>query len=243
MQANQRIIAFGIVLALAITSSVMHGQHTLRWGAPDRVQESAERLASLDLSAGDWRLLERQVFDKDVLSILKSVGYFKHIYINDVTGERVAVAIMLGPVGPMVAHRPEICYSSAAYERLSETERVQLSVDVPVTRDRSDSDSHELFSVTFRTSGGRRQFLRVYYAWSKPFAGELNSIEGFSVWRAPQNPRMSFADEQFLYRLQVATNVVPGEEGLPQDSALRFLRQVFQNHSRDSTGFADEVIK
>ena len=188
---------------MTLVSGTMQGQATFRWGTPPELEEAADRLASLSLSNRSWNLIEQQSVDPIALRLLRSAGYLQHVYENGATKELVTVAIFAGPTGPMVAHTPVVCYSANDYEVIAGPDQASITAD--------DGVSHELFVLTLQSNDVHQDRLRIYYGWS-------NGEGGF---QAPDNPRIAFADDSFIYRIQAATRL---SNMTSEDAARAFLR-------------------
>lgn len=177
----------GVVLALGLTllSGLVHGRMSHRWGPPADMVAAGKRLEVIPRQVGPWRQESTETLADPVRDVLQCAGVIVRGYVNETTGERVKVALLLGPTGPMSVHTPDVCYSSSAY-----------TLDQPAVRrlwDRQGTPSHSLWRTVFRSTDIEGTRLCVYHGWS----------DG-GPWVAADNPRVSFADRPFLCKLQVA---------------------------------------
>jgi hypothetical protein len=211
-----KYLALSILICLTVVSGIIQGQASFRWGIPDQLLRVAAELQQCDLSSEDWRLQKRVAFDGDVLRVLKCNGFINHVYENQETGEVVAIAVMVGPTGPMVAHTPEICYPSGDYVMCEPKSMLNIA-------GRDDAAHHQLHATMFRCDNVHQNRLRVYYGWSI-YAPDKNGAWS-TQWKSPQRPRLAYANEPFLFRVQVATVLNPVDADVDEDAAVRFMTQ------------------
>ena len=78
---------------------------------------------------------------------------------------------------------------------------------------------HELWTVEFRSREVGRETIQVCYAWS-----------AHGIWNNPKEPRVEFAGEQMLFKLQVATTLagepLPGQNGPIERFLAEFLPEL-----------------
>lgn len=178
----------------------------------DREQKlrlGAEAIGRLPESFGTWRMAESQPLDEAARAMLQCRGDTSRVYTDAETGESVSLVLLAGPAGPLVAHTPEVCYSSTSFDVLESAH--------PESVRKTDRSVDEFNRVLFREStvAGRRH--RVYYAW-RPFSGS---------WTAPNRPRLALGGQPMLYKLQIGAvegmNSVLAGEGTQNDVGRRFL--------------------
>jgi hypothetical protein len=136
-------------------------------------------------SIGPWQLQSEQKLSDDAVQMLQCVGYLNRIYKNEDTNRQINVTVMVGPGSTMAIHTPEICYESRNFSLLG----AKRSVDISEKNNRQ----HKLWAVDFQTNDTSIRTLRVHYGWSNGGA-----------WTAPDRPRLAFAGERVLYKIQVA---------------------------------------
>jgi hypothetical protein len=143
---------------------------------------------------------------ENVLQILGCRAHQSRTYVDDLTGEQVALTLLAGAAGPLVAHTPDVCYPSTDFD-------VAEPVGSEVLRGTgARADTFDRATFRSRSVDARRQ--RVYYAWRK-FDGP---------WQVPPNPRLALGGQPMLYKLQLAGDA-PADPGVssPSDPARRFL--------------------
>lgn len=187
----------------------------------ERLLEIASRnIDALPETIGPWRMTASQPLDENAARMLQCRAHLSRSYRNDDTGESVSLMMLVGRAGPLLAHTPEVCYSSQSFETL-EAAHPQV-----IRKNEADEDvfSSVLFAST--TVGGEKQ--RVYYGW-RPFVGH---------WVAPKNPRLALGGEPILYKLQVdAQELAPANEKAPvADSIQRFLDDLLPALDRNLGG-------
>lgn len=196
------ILTSVVVVALTISSGVIHGRVTNRWSALD--PGVAVDLSLIPTSIGSWELAREQSVTDEVLNMLKAESSVFRVYKND-AGQFVSMAVIAGPCGPVSVHTPEICYSSQQYKQVAKRKRMQV-----------DGSQSEYWSLAFLTKNVDAAPLTVCYAWS---AG--------GNWQAPDFARRHFAGEPRLYKLQLAAP--SSETEGTSDPCAEFLKEFTEN--------------
>lgn len=151
------------------------------------LRQGADTLARLPSTIGTWRTLESAPLDDDVLAMLQCRAHQSRVYIDEETGEKVRLVLLFGASGPLVAHTPEICYSSANFEIIESSQPVIV---------RGAGTGADVFDkVVFRSRSVAAEAQQVLYAWLRP-GGQ---------WEAPRNPRLKLAGAPILFKLQLST--------------------------------------
>lgn len=208
MHVTRTLPVFAIVLVAGLTlaSGAIQGWMSNRWGTPADMLAAATRLEGVPTQFGDWQFRSSDELTDPVRQELECTGYILHDYANQETGETVKVSVLLGPSGPMSIHMPEICYSGVDYTPLGDPQRTVVAV--PEHKDQ------EFWCQKFRSNHLRGEKLSVWYAWST--GGD---------WSAPENPRFSYADQPYLYKIQLAAPVAPEAGDDSSDTCQDFLRE------------------
>jgi len=193
-----------IITVLTIVSGTIHGRMTLRWGQRPDVIGAGKRLKALPDSVGAWKAVADIPLADPVVKMLQCAGHVNRTYKNSETGDRVAVAVLLGPSGPMAVHTPEVCYSARDY-RTSQG-RVRWGFDC------ANGDQAEFWDVRLKANDLSGMLLRVLYGWTRD-----------GNWHASQSPRFEFAGSPFLYKLQLAGP--PPTDGDDRDVCEEFLAE------------------
>ena len=136
-------------------------------------------------------------------------GYIYRGYRNEVTGDSIKLAVMVGPGAKMSVHVPEVCYESNNYTLLEDREIFNVEVN---------GQTHHFWSVHFRVNEVSQRELRVLYGWTNG-----------GHWQAPRVARWSVAGEPVLYKLQVShalTGLVHVDEQASQEATRLFMQMV-----------------
>jgi|SRR5262245_17000946 len=157
---------------------------------------AAGNLEGLPEAIGPWRMQASETLSDDVLRILDCRSYQSRFYISKETGEQVALILLAGSAGPLLAHTPDVCYASSG---LAMTDPVGPEV---VRGTGAQADTFHRATVLGKSVDQKRS--RVYYAW-RTFDGR---------WQAPDHPRLVLGGQPMLYKLQVV-----GEAGALSDEA------------------------
>jgi len=173
------------------------------------LQVAGDNLSRLPETIGTWRMEKSEPLSEDVLQILGCRAQQSRTYADDLTGEQVALTLLAGAAGPLVAHTPDVCYPSTDFEI------AEAAASEVIRGSGARADTFDRATFRSRSVDARRQ--RVYFAWRK-FDGP---------WQVPPNPRMALGGQPMLYKLQLAGDA-PSEPGTsPQsDPARRFLSEL-----------------
>jgi len=215
-------MAIVLLLGLTLVSGIIHGRMTDRWGVPQTSLDAAEKLGlfSEDKQFGDWKCESSNRMSDHVVEMLACAEHIDRTYVNQRTGETVNVAVLLGPPGPISVHTPEVCYSSRAYDSRDERQRVTIKT--------TDGTEHTFWALTFRSNRLDADILRVYYAWT---AG--------GPWASPKEPRWSFSNCPYIYKIQLASHLPLGSDVQTDDPCRRFLQDfvpALKSHLIEASG-------
>lgn len=206
---------FRVWMGLIALVVISLGGHWVVRGAVSSVdqdsllQAAGEAAAQLPTSFGNWRVESSEPLSEKTLATLSCTAHQSRVYVNDDTGERVSMVLLVGRAGPLVAHTPEVCMSSVNYRIVASGRPEFVS---------SDGGRNTFARVELRSNSDSSDSQRVYYAWRPPKGN----------WQAPENPRMKLGGSPMLYKLQLATSDVAvaaeksGEPG-QDDAGRKFL--------------------
>lgn len=202
----------GVLVALAITvaGGVIHGRLTDRWGSSERALAAGQKLKEFPSQFGPlgrWQRQSEDELDATSKGQLQPAGYIVRRYSNRETGQSVQVTILVGPAAPMSVHTPEICLSSREYDVVEQRREAGF-------RDDEDTE-HRLWYVTFRSRSLQNDVVRVYYGWTTG-----------GSWAAAENPRISFAGQRYLYKMQVSGQMAPSADPSLVDPCRQFLEDL-----------------
>jgi hypothetical protein len=170
------------------------------------LQLGGENVSRLPETIGAWRTQKSEPLSESVMQILGCREQQSRIYADDQTGDQVALTLLVGDAGPLVAHTPDVCYSSTDFE-IAEPAGAEM-----IRGAGARADTFDRATFRSRSVDGRKQ--RVYYAWRK-FDG---------LWQVPSNPRLALGGQPMLYKLQLAGEAPESSGSSPQtDPARRFL--------------------
>lgn len=146
----------------------------------------AQNLSSFPSRLGEWECVSEEALKPEVERTLRCYGYVNRVYWNSQTGNRVTLAILYGPRGPMAVHTPEICYSSRG--RIPEGEPHE-------TAPRGAVSGNSFWRLGFKLPHAENADLEVWYAWS----------DG-KEWVASSYPRFWITDSLFKIQLSGPSN-------------------------------------
>lgn len=193
VRPTRRSLAAAIIVAAAITAAGAgyDGWIEHRWSAPVDARAAARRLRDVPERLGEWEVESTEALEPSIVKMLQCSGYLNRIYRHRSTGERLHVAVLAGPAGPISVHTPDVCYSNRNYQLSGGAQRLQVRA--------AQQPDEAFWDVTLRHADGPADALEVVYAW--------NDGAG---WQAPSQPRFALAGRPLLYKLQIARNVRPG---------------------------------
>lgn len=205
MKRFQPVFALALIAVLTVASGVMHGRMSNRWGKPADMEAAAKKLDGVPDQFGDWQLLTTGELHEVAAETLETAGSVTRAYVNEETGESVHLGLLLGPAGPISVHTPDVCYSSRDFTRLGQRERVTVEL--------GDGTRETFWCVTFQTNDLSGSLLRVYYGWS-----------GGDQWSAPDQPRLTYGGNPYLYKIDVTSRMPPGTDFSKVDPCREFLK-------------------
>ena len=193
-----------VVIALLMTSAVVHGSIDGRWSAKKDLVAQGEQIRTLPETAGDWKLIASPEMEENALRILQCHGWDQRQYRNLVTGQFITVAVMFGPRGPMAVHTPEVCFDSVGTSQTRDRRVESIS---------TSQNDHALWSVEFSSKDSPDDRFESWYAWSDGGAFQASKLP--RVWMASN-----------LYKIQLSGPTGSGADQPIQDFLAEFLPQV-----------------
>jgi len=169
------------------------------------LQIAGMNVASLPETIGAWHKLKSDPLSENVMRILGCRAQQSCVYADDLTGDQVALTLLAGSAGPLVAHTPEVCYSSIDVDIAEPAGAIAIRG----TGEKADTFDRMIFRS--KAVDGRKQ--QVYYAWRK-FDGP---------WQAPHSPRLALGGQPMLYKLQLAGEAAEKSGDSPESDSVRRL--------------------
>jgi len=184
------VLLIAIAFVIAGVSGWAHGLFIDRWGIPADVRAVTDQVENLSLEIDGWTAGSPRQLDDRTRKAAGAEGYFSRGYTHDATGATVHVTILCGRPGPISNHNPEVCFVNSGMRQLDDT--------APATIVSSGSDSSE--------TGGSADFIVADYRPPPSEGGpEIKTFWAWSPdgrsWSAPEEPRITFAYQPYLYRL------------------------------------------
>lgn len=201
-----RFFAVALALGMLVSSGLVHGFWTYRWRVPRELTEAPSRLEKIPLTIGAWTGKPLQL-DSEQMRRAGITGYVMRRYENQRTGAALSVLLVCGRWGQVAVHPPDVCYQGAGFEVVGTKER--FVVPGP------DGTLAETWTARFRKQEAVvPSYLRILWCWS---AGE--------AWKAPDNPRLTFAGSPVLFKLYVIRETAVPDERTADDPAVEFMQQ------------------
>ena len=202
MKQYQYLVAVLIAMGLTVASGAVFGKMSNRWGPSQDSLAAASKLESFPEEFGNWKLQSEERMSDNVVKMLECSGHISRVYVNQESGERVSVAVIVGPSGPIAVHTPEVCFSSRAHKTLESRQATAVG----------NSDD-QLWAMTFESNDLNANLIRVYFGWTPG-----------NRWEATKNPRVSLAWCPYLYKIQLASHLPAGTDLTSNDPCKNFLK-------------------
>lgn len=205
---RNHIAAVAVIAVITVASGAVHGYLDGRLTDATSIEAMASKLDAIPDQVGPWTLVSDQDLPENAQRILRCDGYVNREYWNPQTGDRVYVAVLMGPRGPIAVHTPEICFSSTGTEPMAP--RQPRSIETGGQNDR-------LWNLQFAQPGQTNPELDVWYGWS----------DG-GPWQASENPRFWLTDR--LYKIQLASRPAADGGGASGAGGGKTPAEDFLNH-------------
>ncbi len=202
-----------VVCLIVVGSGVIHGLIIDRWGSSGDLGRAVASLQQIPNEFGDWKSQEpttsaREPISARELEVGEIDGYLARIYTNPANGSTVNLMIVCGRPGPISVHTPDICFKGAGFEIVKQYQRHQIAS----TQD--NSETAEAFFADFtKPVNAAEQNLRVFWMWS----------DGRQFF-APDNPRIAFADKDFLYKIYLTRAIERVGDPPETDQCVSFFK-------------------
>jgi hypothetical protein len=216
MRVVKLLFVLATVVAATICNELFVAQRAFHAQREQMLMAAAAQLDQVPKTVGDWQLEAEDRLSQLAIETLECRGHVSRTYQNQKTGRKVNLVMLVGPSGPLVAHRPEICMDGHGFRLVGGPMRVEFAQD--------GQPGHELFQTTFATGKADRQ-VQVYYGWAR---GDR--------YEAPEYPRLTLGREPILHKIQVSCSLdskVSRDEG--RDAAQQFVNDLLPVISSLST--------
>jgi hypothetical protein len=192
-----------VAIVILLFSGLCHGLLTARWVEGDGPTDMNPVLAQVPNVVGDWQGAPLEEYK------LQSPGYqgwLARRYTNRRTRDSVTILLMCGPPGLVSIHTPDVCYGASGYE-------VEKPTRHSITLTASAEEAVFYAANLVKSKSAESSSLRIYWAW--------NNAAG--PWTVSDNPRLTFAGRQTLYKLYVIRDIT-GARPPQQEPCVDFLR-------------------
>jgi hypothetical protein len=202
-----RILPLIVGGAVLLVSGLVNGLMTSRWSVSEELHTASARLEALPMKLGDWEGQSYQM-DERQLTVAEAAGHLSRRYTHRRTGAEISLLVLAGRGGPMVVHRPEVCYVASGFVQVGTAEKWQGPAESPLS-------GSSFWAARFSRPGADPQPLRILYAWG---------TEG--DWEAADNPRLKYSRLPALYKIYLVRRLARPDESLDKDPSLDFLQVV-----------------
>ena len=154
---------------------------------PEAVKTAAARISSIPEQIGLWTSSPEEIDEREK-RLAGIGGSLRRTYRHAENGYVVSMTVLCGAAGPMSVHPPTACFEGVGYE-LSSGPNVVTFEDA----DGEHTADSVLNRATFRLPGATSSdIVRVFWGWSDN-----------GIWKAPDNPRLAFRGQPYLFKLYV----------------------------------------
>ncbi len=208
-----RYLPIVIVAVLLVVDGYVHGLWTNRWQTTSKDLELASaRLQLVPMIVGDWQGESMKPLSEREVEQAGFAGYVNRRFKNYQTGSVISILLACGRSGPLSVHTPDICYRGAGYE--------PTGINVKHS-EKNDDITAEMWKAHFGKSDLSSSVkLRVLWCWSTG-----------KSWKAPDNPRITFAGAPALYKLYVIQEF-NGDDQQASKTCSEFLSQLLPELNR-----------
>jgi hypothetical protein len=199
-----------VVLLLAASVAVLlggyaHGLWSNRWGNQPALEQAVARIGAVPLTIGEWqgRPLELEARHANQAGF---AGYWLRRYQRSQDGAVVTVMLACGLPGPLTVHTPSACYAGAGY--------VQAEAPVKHVAGAGTDMAPEFWKGKFTKPEALVPVnLRLFWSW--------RATHG---WKAPANPRWTFAGQTVLFKMYVTHEMTGADERQADAVCADFMR-------------------
>ncbi len=183
---KKRYLPFVLGVLLILTSGIIHGFQSDRWGQSQKVLDAASRLDELPVSFNGW-VSEESEIPKEHLKLAEAVGHFSRKFVHQESGQTVSVMILCGRPGPISVHPPTVCFVGAGWGLQSQ----------PVSTPIDGAAPGSLWNGRFaRSVDGVPIAIQTLWGWSAD-----------GNWLACDNARLETARFPYLYKMYITVPV------------------------------------
>ena len=130
-------------------------------------------------------------------------------YTNRLNGSAASILLVCGRPGPVSVHTPDVCYEGDGFDLLGPPVRYAVQASSP-------SEPAEFWAATVNKQSPTAPLrLRILWSWNAT-----------GTWKAPDNPRPTFARFPVLYKLYVVREVIGADERLEEERYDDLIRQL-----------------
>ena len=202
-----RMLSFVAAMAVLLVSGMLYKSLATDSEQLDRAVAS---MARVPMEIGDWKGTDAAEDEIDARAFAQAgaKGHWTRTYVNERNKVSVLAILMCGRSGKMAVHSPEVCYHGAGYQLTGQP------VVSPIKNELGD-ELGRFWTGDFGKKSGLTTGLRLYWGWN---------VHG--AWEAPENPRLHFRGEPFLYKLYLSRDLNPHQRSADprDDPAYGFLR-------------------
>ena len=174
---------------------------------PEAVKTAAARLSLIPDQIGRWTSLPEEIDEREK-RLAGIGGSLRRTYRHSENGYVVSLTVLCGAAGPMSVHPPTACFEGVGYELSSGPNVVTFK-----TADAESDFDTVLNRAAFRLPDATSSdIVRVFWGWSDD-----------GIWKAPENPRLTFRGQPYLFKLYVVDRSLQQADDVQQ--AETFLEQ------------------
>ena len=195
------------MIACLIGAGIAQGRLSVYGNGSEELARAVQRMTQFPGTIGSWVSSDLEK-DPEELAVAEAEGYLLRRYTNKVTGSEVTVLMLCGRPGPISVHPPTACYRARGYRLSSSPVTTQLPEPV--------RDDHFRLAEFHNSASLADDRVAILWAWSTD-----------GQWSVPENPRLAFGGEPFLYKLYITWSRTRDErelqDSLPTDFCKSFL--------------------
>lgn len=202
-----RLLTYGTAALLIALPGLVHGTWTGRWSRPQGVEQAVAALERVPRAVGAWEGQDLEI-DRREVARAGLDGCLMRRYEHRRDGRQVVAILVCGRPGPVAVHTPDICMPGAGFDLVAPPARCQKAADAPQPAD--------FWTARFQKDEAAVPLCRrVSWSWT-----------GDGVWQAPDQPRLTFARFNALYKLYLIQEVSRSDGQTPEEDCDDFIRDL-----------------
>jgi hypothetical protein len=201
-----------VTVVLVAISTFFEARFSDRFNTSDVTKEEFDqRFSSLPKEVGPWVGTDNEV-GKDILQVAGAVNHVSRTYLNNQTGAKVDLWLIVGHSRDIVRHTPDICYPAHGFGQDDIKPLKQVI--------KAGGEDATFYTARFRNEqafGGGPALQRVFWGWNA-------NTDDEHQWIAPDSAKRYFGNNRRLYKMYFTANMTDRDEPVGENAAVAFAK-------------------